>query len=68
MGAAQLPNPQLNPQCNKLALSPMSTLMAIKVFGIIGLGIAFFWWQMRDLAQEKKRADERKSAQPDDAA
>ena len=45
----------------------MSMLMAVKVFGIIGFGIAFFWWQMHDLAQEKKRADEPKAAQPDDA-
>ena len=34
----------------------MSTLMAIKVLAIVGLGAAFVWWQMRDLAQEKKRA------------
>ena len=39
----------------------MSTLMAIKVLGVIGLVAAFVWWQMHDLAQEKKRAAERKA-------
>ena len=45
----------------------MSTLMAVKVFGLIGFGIAFYWWQMHDLAQEKKRTEERKAAQLDDS-
>ena len=45
----------------------MSTLMAVKVFGLIGLGLGFYWWQMHDLAQEKKRTEERKRAQLDDA-
>ena len=39
----------------------MSTLMAIKVLGVIGLVAAFVWWQMHDLAQEKKRTAERKA-------
>ena len=34
----------------------MTTLMIVKVLGIIGLGGAFVWWQFYDLAQEKKRA------------
>lgn len=40
----------------------MSTLMIVKVLGILGLGGAFVWWQFRDLAQEKKRAAEREAA------
>ena len=39
----------------------MSTLMAIKVLAIVGLGAAFVWWQMHDLAQEKKRAAKREA-------
>ena len=39
----------------------MSTLMAVKVLGLIGLLAAFVWWQMHDLAQEKKRAEQRKA-------
>lgn len=34
-----------------------SPLMLIKVLLIVGLGAAFVWWQLRDLAQEKKRTD-----------
>ena len=45
----------------------MSTLMAVKVIGLIVLGAAFFWWQMYDLAQEKKRAAERQAALDDQA-
>lgn len=33
----------------------MSTLMAVKVLSIVGLGAAFVWWQLRDLKNEKKR-------------
>lgn len=40
----------------------MTTLMIVKVLGIIGLGAAFVWWQFRDLAQEKKRAVQRQAA------
>ena len=40
-----------------------SYLMAAKVLLIIGAGVAFVWWQLRDLAQERKRASERKSGQ-----
>lgn len=31
----------------------MSTLMAVKVLGLLGLGVAFVWWQMRDLARQR---------------
>ncbi len=37
----------------------MSTLMAVKVLGIIGLVGGFVWWQLHDLAQEKKRSKQR---------
>lgn len=40
----------------------MSTLMIVKVLGIIGLGAVFVWWQFYDLAQEKKRAIQRQTA------
>lgn len=40
----------------KSAPKAMTTLMAVKVLGLIGLGAAFVWWQLRDLANEKKRA------------
>jgi hypothetical protein len=30
-------------------------LMAVKVLILIAAGAAFVWWQLRDLAQEKKR-------------
>lgn len=39
----------------------MTTLMVVKLLGIIGLGGAFVWWQFHDLAQEKKRAAEREA-------
>jgi len=31
-----------------------SLLMAVKVLLIVGLGVAFVWWQLRDLAREKE--------------
>ena len=34
-----------------------SPLMLIKVVLIVGLGAAFVWWQLRDLAREKKRRE-----------
>lgn len=39
----------------------MSTLMAVKVLSIVGLGAAFVWWQLRDLAQEKTRTAQSKT-------
>ena len=45
----------------------MSTLMAVKVLGLIGLLAAFVWWQMHDLAQEKKRTDLGKAKAGDNA-
>jgi len=32
----------------------MSTLMIVKVLGIIGFVAAIVWWQFRDLVQQKK--------------
>ena len=40
----------------------MTTLMIVKLLGIIGLGGLFVGWQFYDLAQEKKRAAERQAA------
>ncbi len=37
----------------------MTALMIVKLLGIIGLGGAFVGWQFYDLAQEKKRADQK---------
>ena len=34
-----------------------SPLMLVKVVLIVGLGAAFVWWQLRDLAREKKRRE-----------
>jgi Flp pilus assembly protein TadB len=44
-----------------------SLWMAVKVLGIAALGIAFVWWQFRDLAREKKRSEARRlsSAAPE---
>ena len=44
-----------------------SLLMAVKVLLIVGLGVAFVWWQLRDLAREKERtAAQKKSLEPAD--
>jgi hypothetical protein len=40
-----------------------SYLIAAKVLIIIAAGAAFVWWQLHDLAQEKKRANERNVGQ-----
>lgn len=40
--------------------------MAVKVLGLIGLGAAVVWWQMRDLANEKKRSAEREAVRGND--
>jgi hypothetical protein len=40
-----------------------SYLMAAKVLILIAAGAAFVWWQLRDLAQEKKRTAEREANQ-----
>lgn len=43
-------------------MSGESTLMVIKVVGLVAAGAAFVWWQFRDLAREKKRSDSKKSS------
>jgi hypothetical protein len=45
----------------------MSTLMAIKLLALIGSLAAFVWWQMRDLAKEKKRAEDHTTTSGHDA-
>lgn len=37
-----------------------SPLMLIKVLLLVGLGAAFVWWQLADLAREKKRTEAQK--------
>ena len=48
-------------------MSEVSALMAVKVLSVIVFGVAFFWWQMHDLAQEKKRAAKREAEHSDKA-
>ena len=36
-------------------------LMAAKVLILVAAGVAFAWWQFHDLAQEKRRNQERES-------
>jgi hypothetical protein len=43
-------------------MSAGSTLILIKVLGLVAAGVAFFWWQFRDLAREKERAASRKKS------
>ena len=45
-------------------MSGESTLMVIKVVGLVAAGAAFVWWQFRDLAREKKRNTSQKSQRP----
>jgi hypothetical protein len=45
-------------------VSAGSALILIKVLGLVAAGVAFFWWQFRDLAREKKRAASRKDSLP----
>lgn len=40
-----------------------SYLMAAKVLILVTAGAAIVWWQLRDLAQEKKRTAEREANQ-----
>ena len=42
-------------------MSSTSWLMAAKVLILVSLGAAFVWWQLRDLAHEKKRTTEREA-------
>jgi hypothetical protein len=42
-----------------------SYLLAAKVLLLVAAGAAFVWWQMRDLAQEKKRTAEREAKTQD---
>ena len=44
-------------------MNPGYYLMAAKVLLIVAAGAAFVWWQLRDLAQEKKRTAKRDANQ-----
>ena len=48
-------------------MSSVSALMAVKVLSLIVLGAGFVWWQMHDLAQEKKRTAQRQNTPGDEA-
>ncbi len=48
-------------------MSSVSILMAVKVLSLIVLGAAFVWWQLHDLAQEKKRTSQRLDTPGDEA-
>jgi hypothetical protein len=45
-------------------VSAGSALILIKVLGLVAAGVAFFWWQFRDLAREKERTASRKKSLP----
>ena len=45
-------------------MSTESTLILIKVLGLVAAGVVFVWWQFRDLAREKERAASRKPQRP----
>ena len=40
-----------------------NALMAVKVLILVAAGAAFVWWQLRDLAQEKKRRADSQAVQ-----
>jgi hypothetical protein len=45
-------------------VNSVSALILIKVLGLIAAGVAFFWWQFRDLARERERTAARKKRSP----
>jgi hypothetical protein len=45
-------------------VSDGSALIMLKVLGLVAAGVAFFWWQFRDLAREKERTGSRKDSSP----
>ena len=42
-------------------MTPTDWLMTAKVLILVAAGGGFAWWQLRDLAQEKRRTEERDS-------
>jgi hypothetical protein len=36
----------------------------LKVLGLVAAGVAFFWWQFRDLAREKERTGSSNDSSP----
>ena len=48
-------------------MTPTDWLMTAKVLLLVAAGGGFAWWQLHDLAQEKKRAEERKASPSDNA-
>ena len=39
-----------------------NALMAVKVLILVAAGAGFVWWQLRDLALEKKRSADKQTA------
>lgn len=39
-------------------MSSVDALMAVKVLILVGAGAAFVWWQLRDLAKERRQTEE----------
>jgi hypothetical protein len=42
-------------------MSSTDWLMALKVGVLVAAGVAFVWWQFHDLAQERRRTQQRDS-------
>lgn len=44
-------------------MTSADTLMAVKVVLLLAAGAGFAWWQFHDLAQERRRTQERDAKQ-----
>ena len=47
-------------------MTPTDWLMTAKVLMLVAAGGGFVWWQLRDLANEKKRTAKREAARRED--
>jgi predicted negative regulator of RcsB-dependent stress response len=46
-------------------MTSVDALMAVKVLLLVAAGVGFVWWQLHDLAQERRRAQELQSQRND---
>jgi len=46
-------------------MTSVDMLMAVKVLLLVAAGVGFVWWQLHDLAQERRRTQERHSQRID---